>query len=218
MHPNPVFHDRTDEENLGFARARGFGILSVNGGQGPLAAHVPFVLDPQGKEVLLHLVRSNPIMGLLDQTVPALLVVSGPDGYVSPDWYGAPDQVPTWNYVAVHLRGALEALPRERLDAVLDTLSEDFETRLAPKAPWRAAKMDSGARERMMRAIAPVRLAVEEVAGTWKLSQNKPEPARAGAAEAIGDGVGQELAALSALMRQPAPEQAAKVDRAAHPT
>jgi transcriptional regulator len=202
MHPNPAFHDRPDLANLDFARARGFGVLSINGSFGPLAAHVPFVLEPKGDVALMHLVRSNPILAVLDQPVPALLAVSGPDGYVSPDWYGLPDQVPTWNYVAVHLRGHLERVADGRLDAVLDTLTSAFEARLAPKTPWSSAKMDAGVRARMMRAIAPVRLVIEEVSGTWKLSQNKPDDARLGAAQHVGAGVGQELDALSALMRQ----------------
>jgi len=54
-----------------------------------------------------HLVRSNPIAQCLRAGErKAVLAVSGPDAYVSPDWYARmPDQVPTWNYVAVHLRG-----------------------------------------------------------------------------------------------------------------
>jgi transcriptional regulator len=202
MHPNPAFRGRPDAANLDFARERGFGTLTVNGSVGPLAAHVPFVLEPDGRAALLHLVRSNPIVAALEQPLPALLAVSGPDGYISPDWYGLPDQVPTWNYVAVHLRGPLERIPQARLEAVLDTLSAEFERRLAPKAPWRGAKMDPGVRARMMRAVVPVRLLIEEVSGTWKLGQNKPDAARVGAAEAVASGVGQELEALSALMRQ----------------
>ena len=201
MHPNPAFHTATDEQNIAFARARGFGQLAVNGGYGPLLAHVPFVIDEAGETVLLHLVRSNPIVGALDQSLPALLAVSGPDGYVSPDWYGLPDQVPTWNYVAVHLRGSLQRLPDAELGEVLARLTADFETRLAPKAPWHDGKMDPQVRDRMMRAIVPVQLNVEEVRGTWKLSQNKPDAARLGAASAIAGGVGQELAALAELMR-----------------
>lgn len=202
MHPNSAFRGRPDTANLDFARERGFGQLSVNGNAGPLAAHVPFVIEPDGSAVLLHLVRSNPIVAALERPVPALLAVSGPDGYISPDWYGLEDQAPTWNYVAVHLRGALERLPDARLEAVLDGLSEIFECRLAPKSPWRMTKMDASVRARMMRAIVPVRLAIETIDGTWKLGQNKPEAARSRAAEAVPEGVGHELEALSALMRQ----------------
>ena len=49
MHPNPVYRRMPDEDVLAFARGRGFGLLLVNGPQGPLAAHVPFTLTPDGK-------------------------------------------------------------------------------------------------------------------------------------------------------------------------
>lgn len=212
MHPNPVFHTASPDQNIAFARERGFGQLSINGSFGPLAAHVPFVLDSPGDVAFLHLVRSNPLIAALDEPLPALLAVSGPDGYISPDWYGVPEQVPTWNYVAVHLRGVVERLPEPRLAEVLDLLSEDFERRLAPKAPWRAEKMDGQIRARMMRAIVPVRLVVEDVRGTWKLSQNKPDAARLAAAKAVPSSTGQDLDALAELMRELAPDARENVD------
>lgn len=120
MHPNPAFRQASRDENLGFARSRGFGTLAVSAPEGPLLSHVPFLLNGAGTAADLHLVRSNPILRLLDAPRPAVIAVQGPDGYVSPDWYGMPDQVPTWNYVAVHLRGTLEPLPQ---DALRDLLS-----------------------------------------------------------------------------------------------
>jgi transcriptional regulator len=94
MHPNPSFRQTPKEHALDIAAKRGFGVLAVNGTDGPIAAHIPFELF-EGC-VRLHLARSNPILraGL---PMPAVLMVSGPDAYVSPDWYGAVDQVPTWN-------------------------------------------------------------------------------------------------------------------------
>ncbi len=212
MHPNPVFRTATPETNLAFARARGFGQLSINGSFGPLASHVPFLIDESGEAALLHLVRSNPILAALDQPVPALLAVSGPDAYVSPDWYGIADQVPTWNYVAVHLRGSLERLPETRLGEVLDLLSDTFERRLAPKTPWRADKMDPQVRARMMRAVVPLRMTVEEVRGTWKLGQNKPDEVRLAASQAVPGSIGQERDALAELMREFIPEPQQDVD------
>lgn len=120
MHPNRAFRQTPAEQNLAFARARGFGILALNGKAGPMAAHVPFLLSDDGGSLELHLARSNPIAraGL---PAPAVLMVSGTDGYISPDWYGLPDQVPTWNDLAVHLRGWLKPAPvdspRPQLDA-----------------------------------------------------------------------------------------------------
>lgn len=203
MHPNPAFRAVQRARNLAFAAERAFGILAVNAPAGPLMAHVPFVPDAGGTAADLHLVRSNPLLAALDAPCPAVLAVSGPDGYVSPDWYGLPDQVPTWNYVAVHLRGRLERLPQDALPALLDRQSAAFEARLAPKAPWMPEKMSADVRERMMRAIVPCRLHLEEVSGTWKLNQNKDDAARLGAAKAVTGGFGQELASLAALMVRP---------------
>jgi transcriptional regulator len=208
MHPNPIFRAEPAARHLAFARARAFGLLTVCGPdsgtqEGPLAAHVPFLLDAAGGSADLHLMRSNPVARALGTPRPALLAVTGPDGYVSPDWYGMDDQVPTWNYAAVHLRGTLETLPAESLRGVLDRLSDAMEARL-DKRPWTTAKMSPGVMERMMRALVACRLTIASVDGTWKLGQNKPAAARrAAAAELEREAApGQELAALAALMRE----------------
>jgi len=185
MHPNLAFHTHSDADNLAFARERGFGVLAVGVDGAPMLAHVPFVLSQDGKVVDLHLVRSNPIVRALDEPLPVRLAVSGPDSYISPDWYGVDEQVPTWNYVAVHLTGTLERRPDAELRGVLDRLSAEFEARLAPKNPWRADKMDKEALDRMMRVIVPFRLNVTGVDGTWKLAQNKPDAVRERAAEHV---------------------------------
>lgn len=204
MHPNQTYRQATREANLAFARERGFGILTINGENGPLAAHVPFVMSPEGDALDIHLVRSNPVVRALSGPTPALIAVSGADAYISPDWYGMEDQVPTWNYVAVHLRGRLELLPQETLHRQIDRLSALFEERLLPKKPWTSGKMNEEALVRMMRAICPLRLVIESVDGTWKLSQNKPEAARLGAAEGVAAGTpGLETNKLSDLMRLP---------------
>lgn len=204
MHPNPAFRQTPRDRNLAFARSRGFGILTVNGPDGPLAAHVPFLLNDDATHADLHLARSNPIAraGL---PAPALIAISGPDAYVSPDWYGShelvPDQVPTWNYVAAHLRGILEALPETALRAHADALSAEHEGRIAGKRPWTSAKMSEGAMPRMMRMILPFRFRVLSVDGTWKLNQNKPADVRARAAAALAGG-DSGAQAIAALMRE----------------
>lgn len=202
MHPNPVYRSDDRGRILGFAAERGFGILAVNGPAVPMLAHVPFVLaGDRGAE--LHLVRSNPIArALVAGEVAAVLAVSGPDSYLSPDWYDLDDQVPTWNYAAVHLRGRLRLLEDGDLRSHLEALSASFEARLPGKEPWRLDKVDPQVQARLMRMIVPVALDIESVDGTWKLAQNKPEAARLAAAGHVEQaGIGQEVAALAALMR-----------------
>lgn len=207
MHPNPIFHKAEDQQNLSFAAEQGFGMLAVNGPDGlPLLAHVPFVIE--GDRVLFHLVRSNPIVRVLKSGAAARLAVRGPHGYISPDWYGIDDQVPTWNYVAVQLDGVAQLMPQEEIGAVLEKLSDRFETDLAPKQIWKMAKMEPEALTRMMRIIVPVEMRLTAIDGTWKLSQNKPEAVRLAAAHGVAAAeMEPSAAALAALMRDlPVPE------------
>ena len=206
MHPSPLFRQASQEANLAFARERGFGVLAVNTGDAgaPMLSHIPFLLAEGGSAVHAHLARPNPILQyLVEGERPAVLAVGGPDGYISPDWYEAdPGLVPTWNYVAVHLRGVLRLRPEEVLREHLDELAGQFEERLLPKRPWRTAKVPERQLEALMRAILPVELEVETVDGTWKLNQNRPDEARLNAARHVeGSGFGTETALLAGLMR-----------------
>ena len=199
MHPNPAFRKTAADRNLAFARARGFGVLSVNGPDGPLMAHVPFLLSYDGTMADLHLARSNTVIaaGLPAQ---AVLAVIGPDAYISPDWYGVADQVPTWNYIAVHLRGTLVQLPDDAMDGHVNALSDTFEARLAPKPVWKSSKMGDGVMDRMKRMILPFLLQITTVDGTWKLNQNKTAAARAGVIAAL-DAQGGAAADIAQAMR-----------------
>ncbi|WP_324752734.1 FMN-binding negative transcriptional regulator [Roseovarius sp. Pro17] len=202
MHPNPIYRSVTREFNLDFAREQGFGMLAIASAGAPLLSHIPFILNEAGNVVDFHLVRSNPIARAAKAPVAARLAVQGPHSYISPDWYGVEDQVPTWNYVAVHLVGEVEQRPEAELRDLLDRQSAEFEARLAPKTPWTAAKMTPDVLERMMRQIVPCRMRVAEIHGTWKLNQNKPEEVRLSAADHVDAyGMGQEVRMLSALMR-----------------
>lgn len=195
MHPNQAFRSTQTAEALTFADGRGFGLLCLNGESAPLTAHLPFILEDE--RLLCHLVASNPIARLCrESSAPALMSVSGPDAYISPDWYGIDDQVPTWNYVAVNLSGTLMPLPQAELYHVLEKTSARFEGALAPKPAWVMDKMDQDALGRMMRQIRPFELRIESVESTYKLNQNKPEHARKAATEALEELGFKDMAAL----------------------
>ncbi len=185
MHPNPAFRKTEKEKNIEFARQHSFGILSVNADIGPLLSHIPFQLSKDGNFLEAHLVRSNPIVRQLENPLKAVLAVSGPDGYISPDWYDVENQVPTWNYVAVHLRGTLARLADSELHGVLSRLSANMENRLLPKKPWVSDKMDQEIYRKMQRQIVPVKMEVTDIQGTWKLGQNKTEEVRLRAADGV---------------------------------
>ena len=206
MHPNPTFRQETAAQNIRFARDQGFGMLAVTAPGAPLVSHIPFLLSKDGGTAEFHLVRSNPIVRALKAPLAARLAAQGAHSYVSPDWYDIADQVPTWNYLAVHLIGEIELRPSEEMRDLLDRQSAFYERRLLPKPPWTTGKMTPDVLQRMMRQIVPCRMSVEKIEGTWKLSQNKPDAVRLRAAENMeGYGSGSEVLILSALMRGVAP-------------
>ena len=201
MHTNPVYRQTPEAEAIAIARARSFGTLCLNGDDGPLLSHIPFELAADGSHAVLHLTRSNPIARAA-LPLAAVLAVAGPDAYVSPDWYGSEDQVPTLNYVAVHLRGTLQPLPAEDLRPILDRLSAQFENRLLPKQPWTSEKVTPDVMQRLMRMILPFRLAISRIDSTVKLNQNKTADQRAGVVAGItANPIGMGAAGLAALMR-----------------
>lgn len=200
MHPNPAFRRVDAAQSLALVRARSFGILVAQGAEGPLASHIPFMLSEDGSFVEFHLVRNSAMARAIANAAPVRLIVDGPEGYISPDWYGVADQVPTWNYVAVHLVGEARLSDEGGFRDLLDRLSAHFEARLLPKKPWTSDKMTDGVMERMMRGIVPCVMQVSDLQSTWKLGQNKTEDARVGAAQGLE---GQGNAALANLMRNP---------------
>ena len=196
MHPNPKFRWEDRDAMRAFATELGFGMLFAATPDGPRVAHVPFVFLDEDR-IGFHVARGNGIVrGLAGGE--ALFVVNGPDAYVSPDWYGLDDQVPTWNYLTVELQGAVTVMDRETLVAQADALSLQNETRLSPKPVWTRDKMADGLFDKMLGAIIGFELRVTGWRGTAKLGQNKPAEARGRVADAL-EARGQRAMAL--LMR-----------------
>ena len=92
-------------------------------------------------------------------------------------------------------------MDRDALIAQVDALSREQERRLAPKPEWTSAKVDPKLLDRMLDAIIGFRLEVSAWRGTRKLGQNKPEPARLAAADALEE---QGRRAIAHWMRNPA--------------
>ena len=204
MHPNPSFRQDSTDRHLDFAAYVGFGMVSatVDETQPPMLAHVPFLLSENRSFAELHLARGNAIVKARKDRLPAAIAIQGPHAYISPDWYAVEDQVPTWNYIAVHLTGTLVRLAQDEIRRLVEELSDHFEGRIEGKTPWRTDKMTAGTMEKMLIQIVPFRFEIEDVQGTWKLNQNKPDTARLPAAAQVENSpLGLGTGALAGLMR-----------------
>jgi transcriptional regulator len=189
MHPAKPFHIDDRETLLAFIRAHPFVTIAAAVRGRPFVAQAPVVIrELDFGEVALdfHLSRGNLLSPHIVQGFRAVVLATGPDAYVSPDWYGSADQVGTWNYLSVEAEGSVAPLNDEELVNLLDDLSAQEEARLLPKPPWTRAKMSPGRFEVMTRAIIGARLILDRLEGTFKLSQNKGEADRAGVIKALG--------------------------------
>jgi len=195
MHPIPAFAWKDRAAMLAFIGEIGFCTICVDG---PMLVHTPVVADAPDR-IRFHVARANRAAPALDGK-RALLSCLGPDAYISPDWYGTEDQVPTWNYVVVEAEGMLRRMDEAELARFLDDLGAEHERRLAPKPAWTRDKMRPGRFEAMLEGITGFEMRVEEMRGTRKLGQNK-SAAEAGNAAAALNGFNPELAALMRAAR-----------------
>ena len=205
MHAAPAFRIDDQAELAAFIEARHFATLVVAGAHGPVAAHIPMMLnyDANGAAVSLegHVARNNPLAALAGEPVRALVIFSGADAYVTPSLYLSKREhgkvVPTWNYMAVHVSGALQTF--NDADALRDQVSRITDLMEQPTAaPWKVSDAPDDYIEKMLGAITGVRLTIETIEGIAKLSQNRPEGDRAGVLHGFhhsSDHAAQQLAA-----------------------
>ncbi len=117
-----------------------------------------------------HMARANPHWGWLAAQAQVLAVFSGPDGYISPTHYESHLNVPTWNYLAVHVRGALQTLDETvAKDALLKRLIARHEPGYAEQ--WRDLPEDY--QHKLLGAIVGFRIRVQRWEAKAKLSQNR---------------------------------------------
>lgn len=179
MYVPPAFAHDDPDGVAAFLAAHPLALVSINGPEGPVAAHVPLVAvrDEAGAVVELvgHVARANPFWQAADGAW-ALAVFRGADAYVSPSAYPSKavhhKVVPTWNYEAAELRGRLtiEAQPA-RLDRYIDLPTGMMEASRA--RPWATTDAPGAYIEAMKRGIVGLSVAVTAIQAKRKLSQNK---------------------------------------------
>jgi transcriptional regulator len=164
-----------------------FGHLCAVGGGRIESTPMPVLVDdaPPGLIVRGHLARNNPFPAAVAEGTEVVLILTGPDAYVSPSAYpGKRDHgrvVPTWNYVVAHVRGTV-TFPTDRawLLGVVQALTDRHEA--TRPSPWAVSDAPPDYLEAMLRGIIGVEIAVHDLDVKAKLSQNRPEADRAGVA------------------------------------
>ena len=199
MHPAPAFLDTDRDRLMRRIEAWPFAlVVGVANGRAQVA-HTP-VLRGTADTLRFHLAKANPACRAIAQAGRALVVFSGPHDYISPDWYGLDDQVPTWNYLSVEAEGPVTPEDAAGAADFLDTLSARFEEDLFPKPEWTRSKMAPGTFDRMLNAITAFSLTPDRLEGITKIGQNKPADARKRAGAALKASGGDPT--ISAMMER----------------
>lgn len=148
--------------------ANPFGLLTVVRDGRADAAHIPFLLDRKSGTLRCHVAAENPIHRGIESAA-VLAIFSGPHCYISPRLYDGATFVPTWNYVAVHIRGAAKAVHGRKLAALVEDLTATHET----GERWSATELPHGVYERLLKNIVGIEISIDEIEGKSKLSQNR---------------------------------------------
>jgi transcriptional regulator len=177
-------HFAPDEAQVGeLLRNHGAADLVTLTAQGLVATMLPFIYVPPGDSGAAephgalhgHLARNNE-QWKLDSVGEALVIVRGPDAYITPGWYATKAEtgrvVPTWNYVTAHVYGRLivhdDPVWTEDLVRRLTTKHEAYRNH-----PWSVDDAPRAFIEGQLRAIVGIELAITRIEAKAKLSQNR---------------------------------------------
>jgi transcriptional regulator len=174
MYIPDIYKNNNPEEVKNFLQKNSFGIL-INQTNGKLlATHIPLELDidKNGKDILHgHISIENPQGEGLTNESQILAVFSGPHSYISSSWYDH-ENVPTWNYIAVHIYGKITILDYNATVNSLKKLVDKYEA--ASENPVRVEDL-SEKTMRQARGIIAFEIEINEIHAVKKLSQNRDE-------------------------------------------
>jgi transcriptional regulator len=167
-------HFRSEDQAaaLAFMRANPFAILISTKDSEPFASHIPVVIREQGGQIKLrgHVAKANPHWRYMGEQPRCLLIFHGPHAYISPSNYETRENVPTWNYGAVHAYGEARTFSEiPELLNMLDDLIPTFEAAYAEQ--WSA--LSESYRTRMLGHIVGFEIVVSRLEAKFKLSQNR---------------------------------------------
>ncbi len=146
----------------------------------PVISHLPVIFDSNRNVLISHCARANPHWRLFNQNSPVKVLFIGPHAYISPAWYKPdPSNVPTWNYVAVHISGVAQVIDDEEqawilMNQFVQHYEDYYKTGWSlPAEPNEALKRD------LQKGIVVFEISIDQVDSKFKLSQKQDVEDRA---------------------------------------
>ena len=195
------FRVHNHADTIAFMRANPFAILVSSTDDGPFATHLPIFVSESPEHVILrgHVAKANPHWRYLEKSAACLTIFHGPHAYVSASNYTTRENVPTWNYGAVHVYGNARVFASpEDLQGVLHQLIGTFEPAYAEQ--WDS--LDDKYRERMLSHIVGFEITVTKIEAKFKLSQNRSKEEQANVIASLGKAEDTAISGVSRLMQE----------------
>jgi len=170
------FKEQDQQLVVHFMKEHPFAVLIGNSNGRAVATQVPLMIEErEGKLFLLgHLTRKQDHQLVFEENAEALVIFTGAHAYVSATWYENPQNVSTWNYRSVHVRGKLVFLDDERLADALQKLSLQYEKNNTQSSTV-YNNLPAEDTAKMLKAIVGFEIEVASIDHVFKLSQNRDE-------------------------------------------
>ena len=171
----PKYFEVTDVNEIqDFIQMNSFGTLVTTEQGKPIATHLPLMLNKQGDDYYItgHMAYANPGWKTFeDEHENVLVIFQGPHAYVSSTWYKN-ENVPTWNYQAVHVYGTASIMSEQELEEDLKLLLQKYEHHRKNGALWENLSPQT---KKQIKGIVGFKIKVQEIQAANKLSQNRSE-------------------------------------------
>ena len=172
MYIPAIYKNENQEEIEQFIHENGFAILVNQTHDKPWATHIPLELDHDndGNTILVgHISKENPQGESFETNTDVLAIFTGPHAYISSSWYDH-ENVPTWNYTAVHVYGNVTILNFEQTVVSLKKLVDRYE--LASENPIRVEDL-SAKTMREAHGVIAFEISIKSIESVKKISQNR---------------------------------------------
>ena len=157
-----------------FVQENSFGTMVTTKQGKPIATHLPLQLVKEGDTYYItgHIAYGNSQWRTFETCEDVLVMFQGPHAYISSSWYKQ-ENVPTWNYQAVHVYGTATILNEEELKQDLTKLLQKYEKHRKNPILW--DKLSPEVLEKQLKGIVGFKIKVQEIQAANKLSQNRNE-------------------------------------------
>ncbi|MBU5247764.1 FMN-binding negative transcriptional regulator [Bacillus halotolerans] len=171
----PKYYKVTNADDIwDFVQNNSFGTIVTTAQGKPIATHLPLQLMKEGDTYYItgHIAYGNPQWRTFETCEDVLVMFQGPHAYISSSWYEK-ENVPTWNYQAVHVYGTASILNEEELKHDLTMLLQKYEKHRKNPVLW--DKLSPQLLESQLKGIVGFKMKVGEIQASYKLSQNRNE-------------------------------------------